>query len=93
MINKAYKHIYNTYILILIIFQKLIDSVILTDDAQKLIDVRYFSKCFNGNSILKERQECDGVRVDNVAQFEIILKVSDDKKFIKSNDVFNIFFL
>ncbi|XP_058789061.1 integrin beta-PS-like [Phymastichus coffea] len=55
-------------------YEKLIDSVILTDDAPKAIDVRYFSKCFNENSILRERKECDGVRVNNVAEFDIILK-------------------
>ena len=47
----------------------------MADNASKLINVRYFSKCLNKNSILKEVRECGGLRVGNIIEFQIILKV------------------
>ena len=55
--------------------QKLVDSVTLIDTAPKIIDVKYFSRCLNKTGELLERQECEGLRVGNIIEFEIVLKV------------------
>lgn len=47
----------------------------LTDDAPKFMDVRYFSKCLDKNGDMKERRDCGGLRVGNVVEFDIVLKV------------------
>ncbi|XP_076279784.1 integrin beta-PS [Lasioglossum baleicum] len=55
-------------------YKKLVQSVALTDDAPKMIDVKYFSRCLETNGKLKERRECGGLRVGNVVHFEVVLK-------------------
>lgn len=55
--------------------QKLVDSVTMIDTAPKMIDVKYFSRCLNKTGELLERQECGGLRVNNIIVFEIVLKV------------------
>lgn len=45
------------------------------DTAPKMIGVKYFSRCLNKTGELLERQECGGLRVDNVIEFEVVLKV------------------
>ena len=55
--------------------QKLVDSVTLIDTAPKIIDVKYFSRCLNKTGELLERQDCEGLRVGNIIEFEIVLKV------------------
>lgn len=47
----------------------------MTDDAPKMIDVKYFSRCLDKNGELKERQECGGLRVGNMVEFEVTLQV------------------
>ncbi|XP_016841340.1 integrin beta-PS [Nasonia vitripennis] len=56
-------------------YEKLVDSVTMTDNAPEMIDVRYFSKCLDENS--KERETCDGLRVGNVVEFQVVLKAVD----------------
>lgn len=55
--------------------QKLVDSVTIIDTAPKIIDIKYFSRCLNKTGELLERQECEGLRVGNVIEFEIVIKV------------------
>lgn len=55
--------------------QKLVDSVTMIDTAPKMIDIKYFSRCLNKTGELMERRECGGLRVGNVIEFEIVLKV------------------
>ncbi|KAG7201582.1 hypothetical protein KM043_004327 [Ampulex compressa] len=55
-------------------YEKLVDSVTLTDNAPKMIDIRYFSRCLNESSEVKERRECGGLRVGNVINFDVMLK-------------------
>jgi len=55
--------------------QKLVDSVTIIDTAPKMIDVKYFSRCLNKTGELLERQECGGLRIGNIIEFEIVLKV------------------
>lgn len=47
----------------------------MTDDAPKMIDVKYFSRCLDKSGELKERQECGGLRVGNMVEFEVTLQV------------------
>lgn len=56
-------------------FQKLVNTIIMTDDAPKMIDVKYFSRCLDKNGELKERQECGGLRAGNIVEFEVTLQV------------------
>lgn len=51
------------------------NTIIMTDDAPKMIDVKYFSRCLDKNGELKERQECGGLRVGNIVEFEVTLQV------------------
>lgn len=51
------------------------DSVTLIDTAPKMIDVKYFSRCLNKTGELLERQECGELRVGNIIEFEVVLKV------------------
>lgn len=61
------------------VFQKLVDSVTMTDDAPKMIDVKYLSRCLgDSESTMKERRECGGLRAGNVVEFDIILKVIEN---------------
>lgn len=53
----------------------------MTDNAPEIIDVRYFSKCLDENS--KERETCDGLRVGNVVEFQVVLKVKKLYNFLK----------
>lgn len=55
--------------------QKLVDSVTIIDTAPKMIDIKYFSRCLNKTGQLLERQECEGLRVGNIIDFNITLKV------------------
>lgn len=55
--------------------QKLVDSVTMVDTAPKMIDIKYFSRCLNKTEELLERNECGGLRIDNVIEFEVVLKV------------------
>ncbi|XP_015432904.1 PREDICTED: integrin beta-PS-like [Dufourea novaeangliae] len=55
-------------------YEKLTQSVTMTDNAPEMIDVKYFSRCVEKNGTLQERQECGGLRVGNVVEFEVALK-------------------
>ncbi|KAH0953620.1 hypothetical protein HN011_000489 [Eciton burchellii] len=61
-------------------YKKLVDSVTLIDTAPKMVNIKYFSRCLNETRELLERQECGGLRVGNVVEFEIILKVTECPK-------------
>ncbi|XP_043285447.1 integrin beta-PS-like [Venturia canescens] len=61
-------------------YEKLVDSVELTDDAPSFVDVRYFSKCLDPNDEMKERKDCGGLRLGNVVEFDIALKVVECPK-------------
>ncbi|KYQ55161.1 Integrin beta-PS [Trachymyrmex zeteki] len=61
-------------------YEKLVDSVTIIDTAPKMIDVKYFSRCLNKTGELLERQECEGLRVGNIIEFEIVLKVVECPK-------------
>ncbi|XP_020286322.1 integrin beta-PS-like [Pseudomyrmex gracilis] len=58
-------------------YEKLVDTVTLIDTAPKMIDIKYFSRCLNKTGEMLERQECGGIRVDNVIEFEIALKMTE----------------
>ncbi|CAL7946615.1 unnamed protein product [Xylocopa violacea] len=58
-------------------YEKLVNSITMTDDAPKMIEVKYFSRCLETNGELKERKECDGLRVGNVVEFEVVLQASE----------------
>ncbi|XP_076245991.1 integrin beta pat-3-like [Calliopsis andreniformis] len=60
-------------------YEKLVNKVTMTDNAPNMIDVKYFSRCLDQNGELKERQECGGLRIGNIVEFEIVLKVRIDK--------------
>lgn len=55
--------------------QKLVDSVTIIDTAPKIINIKYFSRCLNKTGELLERQECEGLRVGNVIEFEVVIEV------------------
>ncbi|XP_012529707.2 integrin beta-PS isoform X2 [Monomorium pharaonis] len=61
-------------------YEKIVDFVTLIDTAPKMIDVKYFSRCLNKTGELLERQECGGLRVGNIIEFEIVLKVVECPK-------------
>lgn len=48
----------------------------MSDNATKAVDVKYFSKCLEKSNDLKESRVCEGLRVGNVVEFEILLKVN-----------------
>lgn len=52
----------------------------MTHTGLETIDVKYFSRCLN-NSQIEERNECGGVRLGDVIEFEIVLKVQYNKNF------------
>ncbi|XP_047349919.1 integrin beta-PS-like isoform X2 [Vespa velutina] len=56
------------------IAQQLVSSVSMMDNKSSFIDVKYYSRCLNATEKLMERNECDGLRVGNVIEFEIVLK-------------------
>ncbi|XP_043256533.1 integrin beta-PS-like isoform X1 [Colletes gigas] len=58
-------------------YEKLVQSVTMLDNATKMVDVKYFSRCLENNGELKERRECGGLRVGNVVEFEVALKALD----------------
>ncbi|XP_032670659.1 integrin beta-PS-like isoform X2 [Odontomachus brunneus] len=58
-------------------YEKLVDTVTLVDTAPKMIDIKYFSRCLNKTGDLLERHECEGLRVHNDIEFEIVLKVTE----------------
>lgn len=58
-------------------YEKLVTSVTITDDAPKMIDVKFFSRCLEKNGELMERRECGGLRVGNIVEFEVALKAVD----------------
>ncbi|EFN88858.1 Integrin beta-PS [Harpegnathos saltator] len=58
-------------------YEKLVDTVTLIDNAPKMIDIKYFSRCLNKTGDLLERRECEGLRVHNNIEFEIVLKVTE----------------
>lgn len=55
--------------------QKLVNSITMTDNAPKMVNVKYFSRCLDKKGELKERQECGGLRVSDVVEFEVVLQV------------------
>lgn len=61
-------------------YEKLVDLVRLMDTAPKMIDVKYFSRCLNKTGELLERQECGGLRVGNIIEFEVVFKVVECPK-------------
>ncbi|XP_077255158.1 integrin beta-PS isoform X1 [Temnothorax americanus] len=61
-------------------YEKLVDSVTIIDTAPEMIDVKYFSRCLNKTGELLERQECGGLRVGNIIEFEVVLKVVECPK-------------
>ncbi|XP_016773439.2 integrin beta-PS [Apis mellifera] len=61
-------------------YEKLVNTIIMTDDAPKMIDVKYFSRCLDKNGELKERQECGGLRVGNIVEFEVTLQAIECPK-------------
>ncbi|XP_054006047.1 integrin beta-PS-like [Hylaeus anthracinus] len=71
------KNLKNIVTLISSEYKKLVQTVTLTDDAPKMIDVKYFSRCLEKNGELMERRECGGLRVGNVVEFEVALKAVD----------------
>ncbi|XP_047349920.1 integrin beta pat-3-like isoform X3 [Vespa velutina] len=54
--------------------KQLVSSVSMMDNKSSFIDVKYYSRCLNATEKLMERNECDGLRVGNVIEFEIVLK-------------------
>ncbi|XP_014480334.1 PREDICTED: integrin beta-PS-like isoform X1 [Dinoponera quadriceps] len=58
-------------------YEKLVDTLTLIDTAPKMIDIKYFSKCLNKTGDLLERRQCEGLRVHNDIEFEIVLKVTE----------------
>ncbi|XP_012274157.1 integrin beta-PS isoform X2 [Orussus abietinus] len=58
-------------------YEKLVNSVTMTDNAPRLIDIKYYSKCLNAYGELKERKECGGLRVEDVVKFEVALKATE----------------
>lgn len=52
------------------------------DNKPSFIDVKYYSRCLNATEKLMEWHECGGLRVGNVIEFEIVLKVKIHEKFI-----------
>ncbi|KAL6266653.1 hypothetical protein P5V15_003493 [Pogonomyrmex californicus] len=61
-------------------YEKLVKSVKIIDTAPKMIDVKYFSRCLNKTGEMLERQECEGLRVGNVIEFEVVLKLTECPK-------------
>ncbi|XP_057329990.1 integrin beta-PS-like isoform X1 [Microplitis mediator] len=61
-------------------YEKLVESVKMTDNAPKHINVKYFSKCLNkvgddnDNIELKQQSKCQGLRFGDVVEFEIVIK-------------------
>ncbi|XP_043480175.1 integrin beta-PS-like [Leptopilina heterotoma] len=55
-------------------YEKLVSSVTMSDNATKAVDIKYFSRCLEKSDDLKESRVCEGLRVGNVVEFEIILK-------------------
>ncbi|XP_029033971.1 integrin beta-PS-like [Osmia bicornis bicornis] len=55
-------------------YKKLVNTITMTDDAPKMIDIKYFSRCLEENGELKERRECGGLRVGNIVEFEVVLR-------------------
>ncbi|KAK1136188.1 hypothetical protein K0M31_000753 [Melipona bicolor] len=58
-------------------YEKLVNSITMTDNAPKTVDVKYYSRCLEKNGELKERQKCGGLRVGNVVEFEVTLQASE----------------
>ncbi|XP_043581912.1 integrin beta-PS-like [Bombus pyrosoma] len=58
-------------------YEKLVNSITMTDNAPKMIDVKYYSRCLEKNVELKERQKCGGLRVGNVVEFEVTLQATE----------------
>ncbi|KAM0732640.1 Integrin beta-PS [Formica fusca] len=61
-------------------YEKLVDSVTIIDTAPKIINIKYFSRCLNKTGELLERQECEGLRVGNVIEFEVVIKIVECPK-------------
>ncbi|XP_033208227.1 integrin beta-PS-like isoform X2 [Belonocnema kinseyi] len=55
-------------------YEKLVNSVTLTDNATRSIDIKYFSKCLKETAEPKERRECGGLRVGNTVEFDVVIK-------------------
>ena len=47
----------------------------MTDNATKMIDIRYFSRCLNETAEAEERRDCGGLRVGNTVEFDVVIKV------------------
>ncbi|CAK9831191.1 Integrin beta-PS [Anthophora retusa] len=58
-------------------YEKLVNCITMTDNAPSIIDVKYFSRCLDEKAELKERQECGGLRVGNVVEFEVVLQATE----------------
>ncbi|XP_071440832.1 integrin beta-PS-like [Hetaerina americana] len=56
-------------------YAKLVDSVNLIDNAEKYIQVQYFSSCLNDISHTRETKECGGIRLGDVVNFTAYITV------------------
>ncbi|XP_043487353.1 integrin beta-PS-like [Polistes fuscatus] len=61
-------------------YEQLVSSVSMIDNAPNFINVKYYSRCLKATEKLMERQECEGLRVGNVVEFEIVLKAYECPK-------------
>ncbi|XP_014600603.1 PREDICTED: integrin beta-PS-like [Polistes canadensis] len=61
-------------------YEQLVSSVSIMDNAPNFINVKYYSRCLNATEKLMEWQECGGLRVGNVVEFEIVLKAFECPK-------------
>ncbi|XP_078049137.1 integrin beta-PS [Augochlora pura] len=55
-------------------YEKLVQSVALTDNAPETIDLKYFSRCLDKHKEMQERRECGGLRVGDIVSFELVFK-------------------
>ncbi|XP_015190709.1 PREDICTED: integrin beta-PS-like [Polistes dominula] len=61
-------------------YEQLVSSVSMMDNKPNFINVKYYSRCLNATEKLMEWQECGGLRVGNVIEFEIVLKAFECPK-------------
>lgn len=73
----------------LFIFQKLVDSITISDDSGGSVEIQYFSNCLGGEE--KQRNECGGLRGRPIVNFTAIIKaVSCPVHKTEWNQVINI---
>ncbi|KAI4504441.1 hypothetical protein M0802_000912 [Mischocyttarus mexicanus] len=61
-------------------YKQLVSSVSIMDNATNFINVKYYSRCLNETDKLMEWQECGGLRIGDVVEFEIVLKAFECPK-------------